>query len=160
MSEKRGRVLSFTPVQRYGIAVLGVTGAAVVCAALGPVLMDDLPLFLFVFPIVVAAGIGGLGPGLLATALSLFLGGYVLRIPPVTVVERSVALAGMGAIFSILLDKIRNGSKVQLDTMRDGRQFVQQIIDVSPGVIYVFDLQEKRSVFISRGISQALGYAL
>ena len=53
---------------RYGVAPSSVALALAVRALLAPVLHDDAIFFYFVPPLLVSAGIGGLGPGLLATA--------------------------------------------------------------------------------------------
>ena len=63
---------------RYGIAAGAVALAAGVRWGLAPILSDELPLLFFVPAVLAAAGIGGLGPGLAATAASLLLGGWIL----------------------------------------------------------------------------------
>jgi hypothetical protein len=68
------RMFSLSEPQRYGVAIIGVAVAAAVRMVLDPLLGDELPLFLFTFPVILAAWFGGLWPGLLATALSLALG--------------------------------------------------------------------------------------
>jgi PAS domain S-box-containing protein len=148
MNEQPRRVLSFTRKQRYGIAVLGVVATAALRLALSPTLTEDFPL-LFIFPIVLAAGIGGVGPGLLATTLSLLVD-YLFAKPGAGILQHSVMLGLTGTIVSILLDRIRNATRAQLN--------VQQIINRMPGLIYVFDIQERRSVFLSPGVTEALGY--
>ncbi len=50
--------------------------------ALTPILGDASPHLLFVPAVLVAAGLGGLGPGLLATGLSVLLGFFVITISP------------------------------------------------------------------------------
>jgi two-component system, LuxR family, sensor kinase FixL len=59
---------------RYGLAALAVGVAFSVRLALEPILGDASPYLLFVPAVLVAGGLGGLGPGLLATALSIPLG--------------------------------------------------------------------------------------
>src|SRR5258708_28869064 len=59
-------------VVRYGIAPAAVAVALVVRALLEPILRAQTPYLFFVPAVLIAAGAGGLGPGLLATALSLF----------------------------------------------------------------------------------------
>jgi PAS domain S-box-containing protein len=43
--------------------------------------------------------------------------------------------------------------------LREKTHFLQQIADVTPGVLYVFDLVEQRSVFINRSVASLLGYS-
>jgi hypothetical protein len=68
------RTLSFSRKERYAIAVFSVALAAVVRLALEPVFGHDVPLSVFGFAVIVASWCGGLGPGLLATALSVVIG--------------------------------------------------------------------------------------
>src|SRR5262245_22765781 len=75
------RTLSFRRKARYGIAALSVALAAVVRLALDPVFGNDAPLSIFVFAVLVASWFGGLGPGLLATVLSVLIGDYLFLEP-------------------------------------------------------------------------------
>ena len=59
---------------RYGVAVLSVAVAFELRLLLEPTLQDLGLYLLFVPAVLVAGGIGGLGPGILATLLSLVLG--------------------------------------------------------------------------------------
>jgi two-component system, LuxR family, sensor kinase FixL len=59
---------------RYGIALLAVALAFGSRLALTPILPGETAYLLFVPALLVAAGLGGLGPGVLATALSALLG--------------------------------------------------------------------------------------
>src|SRR5215471_21732979 len=67
---------------RYALAPLAVALAFLVRLALTPILGDASPYLLFVPAVLVAGGLGGLGPGLLATALSIVLGFFVITISP------------------------------------------------------------------------------
>jgi two-component system sensor kinase FixL len=58
----------------YGIALVAVGVAWLASAALAPVLGDQSPYLLFVPAVLVAAGLGGWGPGLTATILGAPLG--------------------------------------------------------------------------------------
>ena len=81
MTPRTTRLFSLTRSQRYVLAVSGVMFTAVVRIALGPILAGDLPLYLFTVPITLASWFGGLGPGLLATGLSVVIANYGF-IPP------------------------------------------------------------------------------
>src|SRR5262245_2668781 len=63
---------------RYGLAPLAVAIALLIRLALAPVLDEASPYLLFVPAVLTAAGLAGLGPGLLATALSLVIGGFMV----------------------------------------------------------------------------------
>jgi two-component system sensor kinase FixL len=67
---------------RYALAPVAVTIAFLARLALTPVLGDASPYLLFVPAVLVAAGLGGLGPGLLATGLSVVLGFFVITMSP------------------------------------------------------------------------------
>ena len=68
---------------RYGIAPIAVALAFAARVALTPLLPDDAPYLLFVPAVLVAAAFGGLGPGLLATALGALLGLlFIATAPP------------------------------------------------------------------------------
>ena len=55
---------------RYGLPIAAVAAAALVRAALAPILAEPAPLALFLLPVMIAALFGGIGPGLLATVLA------------------------------------------------------------------------------------------
>jgi len=55
--------------RRYAVAVLSAVAAAGLTAAVEPVFHGKAPLFFFIVAALVSAALGGLGPGLVATAL-------------------------------------------------------------------------------------------
>jgi two-component system sensor kinase FixL len=65
---------------RYALAPFAVAIAFLLRLALTPLLGDASPYLLFVPAVLAAAGLGGLGPGLLATGLSVLLGLFVFAI--------------------------------------------------------------------------------
>jgi PAS domain S-box-containing protein len=65
-------------VARYGMALLSCGVTFIVCLFLNEALSGSLPLTLFIVPVVVSAWFGGLGPGLLATAVSAMASDYFL----------------------------------------------------------------------------------
>ena len=84
-------------VFRYGLAPLAVAIAFLIRLALAPVLGDASFYLLFVPAVLVAAGLGGLGPGLLATGLSVVVGSLVL---PEIAGAVLFALIGVGIAWS------------------------------------------------------------
>jgi two-component system sensor kinase FixL len=66
----------------YALAPVAVALAFLVRLALTPILGDASRYLLFVPAVLIAAGLGGLGPGLLATGLSVVLGLFVLTTSP------------------------------------------------------------------------------
>src|SRR5260370_6174746 len=67
---------------RYALAPVAVAIAFLARLALTPILGDASPYLLFVPAVLTAAGLGGLGPGLLATRLSVVFGFFVSTISP------------------------------------------------------------------------------
>jgi two-component system, LuxR family, sensor kinase FixL len=67
---------------RYALAPCAVALAFLARFALTPILGDASPYLLFVPAVLTAAGLGGLGPGLLATGLSVVLGLFVITASP------------------------------------------------------------------------------
>src|SRR5215470_7547763 len=67
---------------RYALAPVAVAIAFLARLALTPILGDASPYQLFVPAVLTAAGLGGLGPGLLATGLSVGLGFFVITTSP------------------------------------------------------------------------------
>jgi two-component system sensor kinase FixL len=66
----------------YALAPVVVGLAFLVRLALTPILGDASPYLLFVPALLIAAGLGGFGPGLLATGLSVVLGLFVITATP------------------------------------------------------------------------------
>src|SRR5262249_837453 len=104
------------------------------------------PLFLFIFPILVACLGGGLGPGLLATGLSL------LFVDPPDLTS-ALSLGFMGAVFSVLFDRARKAIKALIE----GPRLVPTFIDTSPSRICICDLRARKTVLINRALADALG---
>jgi uncharacterized protein DUF4118 len=66
----------------YALAPVAVALAFLVRLALTPILGDASPYLLFVPALLIAAGLGGFGPGLLATGLSVVRGLFVITASP------------------------------------------------------------------------------
>ena len=63
---------------RYGMAIVSSGVTLVVCLFLDRLLSGNIPLTLFIIPVVISAWFGGLGPGLLATLISGLASEYFL----------------------------------------------------------------------------------
>ena len=81
------------------MAPLAVAIAFVARMALTPIVQGDSPYLFFIHAVLVAAGLGGLGPGLLATGLSAVLDLFYHGLPDLTVPEvvNAVAFVLIGA---------------------------------------------------------------
>src|SRR2546422_9744746 len=140
------RMFSLTGIQRYGVAVLAVMLTAALRIALGSILTQDLPLFLFILPITLAGSSGGLGPGLLATGLSLLF----VNPPDLTI---ALSLGFTGTVFSILFDRARKAIKAIIESQR----FVQNVIDGLPSGVSICDVRQKRIVLINQTVAEGHG---
>ena len=131
------RMFSLSQTQRYGIAVIGVALAAALRMALDPILGEELPLFLFAFPVILAAWFGGLWPGLLATALSLVVGDYLFIAPrgkllhysDLLTLNRVSFLFFFGLVMSILAERLRDSVKSEIDGMERSRLLIEGVED-------------------------------
>src|SRR5215472_11813560 len=123
-------MVSLSGIQRYGIAVLAVMLVAAVRVALGSILTQELPLFLFILPIIFVCSSGGLGPGLLATALSLLFANP-------SDLTGALSLGFTGTVFSLLFDRHRKSIK----SMVEGERFTQMVIDTLPNGVSVYDVR-------------------
>jgi two-component system sensor kinase FixL len=85
-------------VLRYALAPFAVALAFLARLALTPILGDASPYLLFVPAVLTAAGLGGLGPGLLATGLSVVLGLFVITTFP----SLSASEIADGALFTMI----------------------------------------------------------
>jgi PAS domain S-box-containing protein len=82
---------------RYGVAVLAVGAAVLVKLLLDPLTAQDTPFLLILGAIMVGAWYGGLGPGLLATALSALAIDYLFLVPRVSFATVGTELLDLGA---------------------------------------------------------------
>ncbi|MDY6795176.1 MAG: ATP-binding protein [Actinomycetota bacterium] len=56
-----------------------------------------------------------------------------------------------------LEERVRERRKVEGE-LRESRAMIEHILDATPNIIYVYDLEEGRSVYISRNVYEQLGY--
>jgi signal transduction histidine kinase/ActR/RegA family two-component response regulator len=87
---------------RYFVAIAATAVAFAARFLLKSSLGDVAPLLLFTLSVMVSAWFGGLGPGLLATALSLLLGDYFFIAESVAERIEEVLFLGIGISISIL----------------------------------------------------------
>ena len=156
------RMFSLSQTQRYGIAVIGVALAAALRMALDPILGEDLPLFLFAFPMILAAWFGGLWPGLLATALSLVVGDYLFIAPrgkllhynDLLTLTRVSSLFFFGLVMSIMAERLRGSVKSEIDSLERSRLLIEGVEDYA---ILMLDSQG-RVISWNSGAERITGY--
>jgi len=130
---------------RYALAPVAVAIAFLARLALTPVLGDASPYLLFVPAVLTAAGLGGLGPGLLATGLSVVLGFFVSTISPSLSVPEIVdaalfTLIGVGIAWSgeqLQRNRIRAAASTRDALAREAH--LASILDTVPDAMIVID---------------------
>jgi two-component system, LuxR family, sensor kinase FixL len=146
----RGRVL------RYGVAPTAVALALAARALLAPILHDDTIFLYFVPGVLISAGIGGLGPGLLATGLSLAAAFFVLTgasAVSTTAMANGAAFAVIGISASWvgeLLHRSRRRANLMTRDALSREAHLQSILDTVPEAMIVID---------ERGIMQSFSSA-
>src|SRR5215207_3803932 len=99
---------------RYGVAVLAAGAALGIKLLLDPLTVQDTPFLLVFGAIIVSAWYGGLGPGLLATAVSALATDYFFLYPKGTITGFSVegidvlAFTLEGVLVSVLTSSLRS----------------------------------------------------
>jgi two-component system, LuxR family, sensor kinase FixL len=140
---------------RYGVAPSTVALALAVRALLTPVLHDDAVFFYFIPPVLLSAGIGGQGPGLLATALSLaaalFLVSDATFSNLILVNGIAFTIIGVGVSWGgELLHRSRLRATVMTRDALAREAHLQSILDTVPEAMIVID---------ERGIMQSFSSA-
>jgi two-component system sensor kinase FixL len=136
---ERGKIL------RYGIAPTAVALALAARALLAPILHDDSIFLYFVPTVLISAGIGGLGPGLLATALSLLAAFFVLSsassISNTGLVNAAAfAVIGIGVSWGGgLLHRGRRRANLMARDALAREAHLQSILDTVPEAMIVID---------------------
>jgi two-component system sensor kinase FixL len=122
---------------RYGMAAGAVAVAAGVRLLLTPVASDESLYLFFVPAVLAAAGIGGLGPGLVATALSLLLGLVVLPAQPQSIADivSAVVFGAIGAGVAWIGESLRRSRTDATASTQDAlsrEAHLRSILDTIP----------------------------
>jgi two-component system, LuxR family, sensor kinase FixL len=130
---------------RYGVAVVVVALAFGLRELLAPVLLERGVFLYFVPSVLIAAGIGGVGPGLLATALSAGLVFFIVLGPasysPGLVLDTTAfTIIGIGVSFGgEMLQRNRHRAALNArDALARGAH-LQSILDTVPEAMIVID---------------------
>src|SRR5262245_27181420 len=136
----------WSSAMKYGLAPIAVALALAARVALQPMLGDEAPYLFFVPAVLVAAGLGGLGPGLVATALGLTLGSFFVRsgFPHFSRPELASAAAfaaiGIGMAWGgeqLQRNRLRAAASTQQTLAREAH--LQSILDTVPDAMVVID---------------------
>jgi len=147
----------------YGVAVGSVALVIAVRWLLAAVVSDDSLYLMFVPAVLLAAGVGGLGPGLAATALALLLGLFVLlghsQIAVADVVNAAVfGTIGAGVAWigeSLRQSRVRATASTQDALAREAH--LRSILDTIPDAMIVIDERGVMRSF-SSAASRLFGY--
>jgi len=137
----------------YALAPIAVVIAFAVRLMLIPMLHDDSRYLLFMPAVLVAAAIGGLGPGLLATGLSAVLGLVVSTSFPELSTPEAMVFTVLGVGIAWSGDQLQRHRMQAAASARDalGREaHLQSILDTVPDAMIVID---------ERGIMQSFSSA-
>ncbi len=97
------------PLRRYAVAILSAAAASLATIGVASFLHGKAPLLFFAIAVLVSAAYGGLGPGLLVTALSIAIVElffhpemFLLSIPHANVILLAILGVGMSAVLGRL----------------------------------------------------------
>lgn len=149
---------------RYGLAFGAVLIAFGLRLVLAPALQDQVPFLFFTAAIVFSGWFGGLGPGLLATALSLPLGSFFVPDFPKPGGSDIAALAafaviGIGiALFGERMHRTRQSAALSTQDLRAREAHLRSILDTVPDAMIVIDERAGMQSF-SSAAERLFGYA-
>jgi two-component system sensor kinase FixL len=148
----------------YAIALLAIAIAFLARTALASILHDDAPYLFYVPAVLIAAGLGGVGPGLLATALGALLGLLPLKdtshvsVPEIVTVA-AFAVIGAGIAWSgelLQRNRVRANASAREALSREAH--LTSILDTVPDAMIVID---ERGIIrsFSSAAERLFGYA-
>jgi len=140
---------------RYGYAILLVLVSWSLREVLSPVLPSETRFLYFVPAVLISAWLGGLGPGLFATVLSIASSFMIADAPPVTSATfinfAAFAIIGVGVSWGgELLHRSQRGTKTMARDTLAREAHLQSILDTVPEAMIVID---------ERGIMQSFSSA-
>ena len=135
---------------RYAFAVAMVIGAFGLRKLLEPVTGTGAPFVLFFAVVLVASLIGGRGPGILATLLSVPLGAYEFVVRAGYPLSEAIVQAGLFAIDCLVVVYMSFLTRLSEARMRD-------LIQLAPDAFFLADV-EGRYVEVNQAACRMLGY--
>jgi two-component system, LuxR family, sensor kinase FixL len=129
-------------IAHYG-AALGAMGAMLLLAwLLKPWLLGQATFLIFIPAVLFAAGFGGIGPGLLVTAVSAVLGVLLIRGTPSPGLIEAAVFSVVGVVvswFGELLRRTRMRSRRNAKELRAREAHLRSILDSAPDAAVVID---------------------
>jgi PAS domain S-box-containing protein len=135
---------------RYAFAVAMVIGAFGLRKLLEPVTGTGAPFVLFFGAVLVASLVGGRGPGILATLLSVPLGAYEFVVRAGYPLSEAIPQAGLFAIDCLVVIYMSFLIRLSAARMRD-------LIELAPDAFFLADL-DGRYVEVNQAACRMLGY--
>ncbi len=143
-------------LEPYAIAIAAVALGLAIRLVLAPILAGQASYLLFLPAILVASALGGWGPGLFATAISLLVGLFLVEdvraLTPVDIVNSTIfTLVGIGVSWrGELLRRARAAATASADDAEARAAHLKSILDSIPDAMIVID---------ERGIMQSFSAA-
>jgi PAS domain S-box-containing protein len=157
------------PLLRYGVAVGAAAFALLLKLALHSLIGTESPFLLCFAAVTVSAWYGGLGPGLLTTALTALGAGYSFShpVPPVSVAGmgqsvRLVLFLAEGLLISSVsaaVGSARWRAETSAVQLRASEEWYRRIVDTASEGIWLVDV-EARTDHVNRRMAEMLGYAV
>src|SRR5205823_4843162 len=161
----RGRKVPDTgrsPLLRYSVVVLSVAVLTVIRLLLYPVLGTHARFLTYVLPVMLSGWYGGLGPGLLAAALSAFLGPLLFPEP----LQRGQSLtdryalwelaffSAIGVVISILNNALQLEVAERRRAERASRAQARTLVDVVERLAQEHDLERLQELVLAAIVKQ------
>src|SRR4051812_14134789 len=115
---------SLSPLLRYGIAVAAIACTLLIRWVIDPYVGNTGIFIFFAAPVAVAAFYGGLGPGLLATALGAFAGVFFFVRPAFSLqlatsgdLIRSCMFVAVGVLISSVTENMHRSRRAQAEAL-------------------------------------------
>ena len=160
------------PLIVYGVAVGATVASLLVRWPLWPVLGDAVPTMTFFPAVMIAAYLGGLWPGVLATVLSAAAANYFItrEIPfvhfsDVNDVAATILFVLVGTMISALCESLHRVRHHMVtlerrraeEAMRETEERFRQLVENIHEVFWMTDVQNKRMLYVSPGYEQITG---
>jgi two-component system, LuxR family, sensor kinase FixL len=129
----------------YGAAVAAIAVALGIRVVMVPILQNEAPYLFFVPAVLIAAGLGGFGPGLLATGLGLLLGFFFISsfplLSPAEIVNAAAYTAiGLGMAWGgEQLHRSRLRAALSTEDTLGREAHLKSILDTVPDAMIVID---------------------
>lgn len=149
-------------VRNYAIALITVSLVLAARLALAPILGTSAPLILFVLAVTLSAYIGGLGPGLLASAASVLLGTALFVRGPLSLPTQITLIlyVTVNVVISVVCDKLRESVFAAADSearVRESEEANRALMESAAQGIVGID-QSGRMVIVNAMAEQLFGY--